>query len=70
MVLSTVFMILIIQSTPIANDVQDLIGQTIIIINHLHAACILSALYIYIYNIHAMHPHAAVHVHACMYVHM
>ena len=72
MVLSTVFMILIIQSTPIANDVQDLIGQTIIIINHLHAACILSALYIYIIIYIIFMPCILMQLctHACKYVHM
>ena len=43
MVLSTSFMILIIQSTPIANDVQDLIEQiiiSIIIVYGQHAFCL------------------------------
>ena len=43
MVLSTIFMILIIQSTPIANDVQDLIEQiiiNIIIIYGQHPFCL------------------------------
>ena len=67
MVLSTVFMILIIPSILIANDMQDLIDQTIIIINHLHAACILPALYIYIFM-----PCILMQLctYACMYVHM
>ena len=43
MVLSTIFMILIIQSTPLANNVQDLIEQiiiNIIIVYGQHAYCL------------------------------
>ena len=43
MVLSTIFMILIIQSTPLANSVQDLIEQiiiNIIIVYGQHAFCL------------------------------